>query len=224
MKRFPGKDNEYSINVIIVRTEQETTITPKRQPLRQPRRAKKSHQVGIQIKREEQGEQGEQGEQVEEDDDLDLDNNLPDPSVLFNFRPLPRLPSRGVSDLLAGISQQIRQEDEQQIHQIIRQEGEQQIHQIIHQETEQETEQDIEETEGNKESEQGVEETMPETEQEVSQEVSLLSKPRRRRREISTSSLVSPPRTRKRYQLKPQDHERMQASGPTPQTWSRSQD
>jgi hypothetical protein len=39
---------------------------------------------------------------------------------------------------------------------------------------------------------------------------------RRRRVTSSTSSMVSPPRTRRRYQLKSQDHERMQASGPTP--------
>jgi hypothetical protein len=47
---------------------------------------------------------------------------------------------------------------------------------------------------------------------------------RRRRAASSTGSIVSPPRTRKRYQLKSQDHERMQASGPTPPSWSRSQD
>jgi hypothetical protein len=46
---------------------------------------------------------------------------------------------------------------------------------------------------------------------------------RRRRRGISSSAIVSPPRTRKRYQLNPEDHERMQASGPTLRSWSRSQ-
>lgn len=96
MKRFTGKGNEYLINVIIIRTEQETATSAKHKA---PRRAKKSHQVGIQIKREERGDQG---EPVEEDHDLDDD--LLDPSVLFNFRPLPRLPSRGVSDLLARVS------------------------------------------------------------------------------------------------------------------------
>jgi hypothetical protein len=88
--------------MIIIRTEQETST--KRKLPRQLRRTKKSHQVGIQIKREEYEEQGEQGEQVEEDDNFDLDNDLLDPSLLFNFQALPRLPSRGVSNLLARVS------------------------------------------------------------------------------------------------------------------------
>jgi hypothetical protein len=46
----------------------------------------------------------------------------------------------------------------------------------------------------------------------------------RRRVASSAGSTVSPPRTRMRYQLKSQDHGRMQASGPTPPSWLRSQD
>jgi hypothetical protein len=72
MKRFIAKGNEHQVNVIIVRTEQDKKeTTSKRKPIRQ--RTKKSHQVGIQIKQEEQGEQ------VEEDDD----HGLPSPSEIF---------------------------------------------------------------------------------------------------------------------------------------------
>lgn len=64
--------------------------------------------------------------------------------------------------------------------------------------------------------------------QQVSQEVSQ-EEPnpyhRRRRRVFSNASLmVSPPRTRRRHQLNPQDYEHMQASGPTPQACSGSRE
>jgi hypothetical protein len=59
--------------------------------------------------------------------------------------------------------------------------------------------------------------------QGVAQEIEQEGASRRRRRGISSSSIISPPRTRKRYQLNPEDHERMQASGPTLRSWSRSQ-
>jgi anionic cell wall polymer biosynthesis LytR-Cps2A-Psr (LCP) family protein len=80
----------------------------------------------MQIKREEQGEQGEQSEE-------DNDHNLSSPSEIFT------LPSRGVSELLAKVGQQIYREDEQQI----RQEIDQEIDQETDQETDQEFSQDV---------------------------------------------------------------------------------
>ncbi|KAJ5369021.1 uncharacterized protein N7496_008781 [Penicillium cataractarum] len=91
-----------------------------------------------------------------------------------------------------------RQEDNQEDNQEVIQEVSQEINQEISQEV------------------------APEVAPEVAQEA---IRPRRRQRATSsTNSIVSPPRTRKRYRLKSQDHERMQASGPIAPSWSRSQD